>query len=109
MKKQCEELKVEKQAREEERLKLEQKAETSQKERLRLQEEIAAKKEEAKAKLANVQESEKARQSMQTNLEDLVKEIGARNADEEKYAEEIKFLQKLNDAVSLRFIEPKNS
>jgi predicted nucleic acid-binding Zn-ribbon protein len=109
LKKQWEDLKVEKQAREEERLKLEQKAETSQKERLRLQEEIAAKKEEAKAKLANVQESEKAQQSMQTNLEDLVKEIGARNADEEKYAEEIKFLQKMNDAVSLRFIEPKNS
>ena len=108
LKKQWEELKVERQAHEDERLKLEQKAEERQKERLQLQEGIAARKEEAKALAAKLQDSEKVKESMQTNLADLEKAMSARKADEEKYEKELKFIQKIEAAVSLRFVEPKS-
>jgi hypothetical protein len=108
LKKQWEVLKVERQAHEDERLKLEQIAEKRQKERLQLQLEIAARKEEAAKLQAKLEESEKVKVSMQTNLEDLEKEMSARKADEEKYENELKFIQKLEAAVTLRFVEPKS-
>ncbi len=107
LRKQWEELKVKRQAHESERLKLEQQAEERQKERLQLQEDIAAKKEESATLAAQVQESEKVKQSMESNLADLETEMNARKADEEKYENELKFIKKLEDAVALRFVEQK--
>ena len=107
LRKQWEELKVEREAHEKERLKLEQQAEVRQKERLQLQEDIAARKEEAAKLAAKLQESEKVQESMQSNLADLETEMKARKDDEEKYEKELKFIQKLEAAVALRFVETK--
>lgn len=44
---------------------------------------------------------------MQENLNDLEKEKSAREAEEVKCLEELKFLERQMDVVKLRFIEPK--
>eukprot|EP00986_Skeletonema_menzelii_P002911 scaffold844_cov142-Skeletonema_menzelii.AAC.2 len=108
LRKQWEELKIKRQAHESERLKLEQQAELRQKERLQLQEEIAAKKEEAAKLAAKLNESEKVKESMESNLADLETEMNARKADEEKYENELKFIKKLEAALALRFVEQKS-
>ena len=107
LRKQWEELKVKRQAHEKERLKLEEQAELRQKERLQLQEEIAARKEEAAKLVAKVNESEKVKESMESNIADLDSEVNAKKAEEEKYENELKFIEKLEAAVALRFVEQK--
>lgn len=109
LKKKWEELKVERKVREEERQKMEAKAEKSKEERMNLQEEIAGKKEDEKSKLEEIEGVEKERSLMEGNLGDLVKEIGAREAEEQKHGAELKFLQRQFEAVELRFVEPKTS
>ncbi|KAL7506260.1 hypothetical protein ACHAXN_003526 [Cyclotella atomus] len=109
LKKQWEELKIERQVRLEEKTHLETKAETCRNERIQLQEEIAAKKDEEKSKLAGLDSLEKDRALMNGNLSDLEKERSARAADEEEYNKEMSFFQRQIDAVKLRFIEPKTT
>lgn len=107
LKKQWEELKIERSVRLEEKTKLEQKAEITQKERIQLQEEIQNKREEEKVKSTQQQSLEKDQRLMQENLNDLEKEKSAREAEEVKCLEELKFLERQMDVVKLRFIEPK--
>jgi hypothetical protein len=109
LKKQWEELKIERQVRQEEKTELENKAEACRQERIQLQEEITAKKEEEKSKLAALSSLEKDRSLMNENLADLEKERSAREAEEKSYAQEVSFFQRQIDAVRLRFIEPKTS
>ena len=107
LKKQWEELKIERQVREEEKTQLETKAETCRQERVKLQEEIAHKKEEEKSKLEALVSLEKDQNLLNDNLTDLEKERSARAAEEETYTKEISFFQRQVDALKLRFIEPK--
>mmetsp|Transcript_33980 Transcript_33980/g.62577 ORF Transcript_33980/g.62577 Transcript_33980/m.62577 type:complete len:636 (+) Transcript_33980:126-2033(+) len=104
-----EELKVERQVREEEKQEKEQEAERKKEKRIQLQEEIAAKKAEEQSTLAEVESVEKERSLLEDNLKDLGKEKEAKEAEEARYAEEMKFLDKQLNAVKLRFIEPKKS
>ena len=108
LKEKWEELNIEKHVREEEKRKFETEAEERQKERMRLQEEIAAAKEKEKGMVAEVESLARDQLLVRQNLEDLEKERKAREVEEGKYAEEVKFLQKQVDAVKLRFIEPKS-
>ena len=108
LKKKWEELKIERQARQEEKVKLEAKAEGTKEARVKLQEEIAEKKVEEQIKATASGEVEKEKHLLQDNLQDLEKEIAERKTEEDKYSSAIKFLHKQEEAVKLRFIETKN-
>jgi len=109
LKKKWEELKMERQVREEEKLGKEKEAEQKKEERIRLQEEIAAKKAEEQNTLESIEEVEKERSLLQENLADLGKEKKAKEEAEGKYEEALKFMQRTLDSVKLRIIEPKQS
>ncbi|KAL9185776.1 hypothetical protein ACHAXT_003553 [Thalassiosira profunda] len=107
LKKMWEQLKVERAAREGERLRNETKAEESKEERIKLQEEIATKKSEEQSKLRDIESVEKERSVLQGNLDNLEQEKKARKAEEDKYSNELAFLQRQMEAVQLRFIDRK--
>lgn len=107
LKKQWEELKLERQIRQEEKVQLETKAEACRQQRVQLQEEINAKKEEEKSKSAELASLEMDLSLIRDNLNDLKKEKRAREAEEKSYSDELSFFQKQIAAVKLRFIEPK--
>lgn len=109
LKKKWEELNIEKNAREEEKAKFEKEADERKQERMQLQEEISAKLAEEKEIQKSLEALEKDEELIKENLADLEKERKAREKEEVKFAEEIKFLQKQLDAVRLRFVEPKTS
>jgi len=102
-----EELKMERQVREEEKLGVEKEAERKKEERVRLQEEIAAKKAEEQITLKSTEEVEKERSLLQENLDDLGKAKKVKEEAEGKYGEALKFMQRQLDAVKLRLVEPK--
>jgi len=104
-----EELKVERQVREEEKQEQEQEAERKKEERIQLQEEIGAKKAEEQSTLAEVENVKKERSLLEDNLKDLRREKEAKEVEEARYAEDMQFLDKQLNAVKLRFIEPKSS
>jgi chromosome segregation ATPase len=107
LKKKWEELKIERKVREEEKAQKENAAEQSREERIRLQEEIQRKKEEYQAKLKEVENVERERTLLKSNLNDLENERMAREAEEAEYTTELKFLQMQFDAVKLRVMEKK--
>lgn len=107
LKQKWEELKVERQVREEEKVQLENQAELAKEERMKLQEEITLKKEEESIKLKEVEGVENERGLLQDNLNDLEKEKKAREVEGEKYSMELKFLQRLMDGVKLRFVDTR--
>lgn len=109
LKKQWEELKIERQVRQEEKTHLEAKAEACRKERIQLQEEIAAKKEDIKSKIAAIAPLEKDHSLMNDNLTDLEKERSAKAAEEQSFDQEVSFFQRQIDALKLRFIEAKKN
>ncbi len=74
---------------------------------MRLQEEISAKLAEEKELQKSLEELEKDEELIKENLADLDKERKAREIEEMKFAEEMKFLQKQLDAVKLRVVEQK--
>ena len=73
-------------------------------EREKLQEEIAAKKAEGQSTSEGMAGVEKERDLLEDNLKDLRKEKEAKEREEARYAEEMKFLQKQLDSVKLRFL-----
>mmetsp|Transcript_17620 Transcript_17620/g.37240 ORF Transcript_17620/g.37240 Transcript_17620/m.37240 type:complete len:615 (+) Transcript_17620:126-1970(+) len=108
LKKKWEELKVERQVREDEKLEKEKEAEQNKVEREKLQDEIAAKKAEEQSATKELEALEKERLLLQDNLCDLGREKEAKEKDEAQCETDLKFLQKLINAVQQRFIEPKS-
>lgn len=108
LRKKWEDLKVERQVREEEKMQNEKEAESNKDERMKLQEEIAAKKAEEQSTLKDMEGVEKERSLLQDNLNDLGREKEAKEKEEAKYGLELKFLQRQLDAVKLRFVELKD-
>ncbi|KAL3785601.1 hypothetical protein HJC23_004749 [Cyclotella cryptica] len=108
LKKQWEELKLERQVRQEEKVQLETQAEACRQQRIQLQADIVAKREEEKSKSAELASLEMDLSLMRDNLNDLEKEKNARRAEEKSFVEEVSFFQKQLDAIKLRFIEPKS-
>lgn len=109
LKKKWEELKVERQVREEEKLEKEKEAERNKEQRVGLQEEITAKKAEEQNRIKDIEEVENERSLLLENLADLGREKKAKEEAEGKHGEALKFMQKMLDAVKLRLIEPQLS
>ncbi len=105
LQKKCEELKIERQVREKEKANKEKKAEQHREERIRLQEEIQQNKETHQMKLKEIENSEKERSLLQSNLNDLTKEKKAREEEEETFDSQLKFMRRQLDAVKLRFMD----
>lgn len=105
LKKKCEELKIERQVREEEKANMEKKAEQHREERIRLQEEIQQMKEAQQMKLKEIENSEKERSLLLSNLNDLTKEKKAQEEEEETFDLQLKFMRRQLDAVKHRFME----
>mmetsp|Transcript_28879 Transcript_28879/g.68795 ORF Transcript_28879/g.68795 Transcript_28879/m.68795 type:complete len:618 (-) Transcript_28879:955-2808(-) len=108
LKRQWEELKVERAVREEERLKFEQAAANAKGERENLQEEISAKRGEEQGKLKHLEGLESERKLLENNLIDLTAEKKAREDEGDGYAGEIKFLNLMMEKVKLRFVDIKS-
>lgn len=108
LRKQWEELKVERSVREEEKAQKEKDAKMAEQERIALQEEIVAKKEEEQSTLKGLESVESEKKLLQDNLDGLGKERQEREEEGQKYGKELSFLQKMLDAVKLRFVEQKS-
>ena len=107
LKRQWEELKVERAVREEERLKFEQAAANAKDEREKLQEEISAKRGEEQGKLKHLEGLESERKLLEGNLTDLSAEKKAREDEGDEFAREIKFLSGMMALLSLRVLPDK--
>lgn len=105
LQKKCDELKIERQVREEEKAQKEKEAEMKREERMKLQEEIQRNKEAQQLKLKEIDNVEKERGLLQSNLNDLTKEKKAREEEEETVNAQLKFVHRQFDAVKLRIME----